>query len=151
MVSKNDANIPKSYNTDEILEHVRSGAPLPPSQEWVGPSAMDDRAKICSDIQEQYGSMLRFSKECAISQAHLSEFFSGKKQMKRDALLRIFVLLHYSLPTVNRYLLHFRVSGLYVHDRRDYLIADSIHRGSSLQEIDQLLYEQDLETLSPRD
>ena len=99
---------------------------------------------------EKYKSRFQFAETCAVSASSLSEFVSKEKQISRDGLIRMFLCLGYDLKTVNKYLLHLNGEALYVRKRRDYLIAESINKGLSLMETEEVLLDEGEDSLFPK-
>lgn len=77
------------------------------------------------------------------------EIFSDpSKRPARDKLLAIAFAMRLSVDDTRRLLRHGRVSELYVKNKRDAIITICLKRGSSLDEVDCLLYEQRLPTIA---
>ena len=140
----------KSLSTDDIRARLERGESAPKSQEWNDSSAKEDRAQIDRDIYQKYKSRFKFGDAAAVSASQLSEFVSNEKQISRDGLIRMFLCLGYDLKTVNKYLLHLNGEALYVRNRRDYLIAESISKGLSLMETEEVLLDNGEESLFPK-
>ena len=117
-----------------------------------GTTAAQEKARIQidRDIMEKYKSRFQFAETCAVSASSLSEFVSKEKQISRDGLIRMFLCLGYDLKTVNKYLLHLNGEALYVRKRRDYLIAESINKGLSLMETEEVLLDEGEDSLFPK-
>ena len=140
----------KSLSTDDIRARLERGESAPESQEWNDSSAEEDRIQIDRDIYKKYKSRFQFGVAALISASQLSEFVSNEKQISRDGLIRMSLCLGYDLKTVNKYLLHLNGEALYVRKRRDYLIAESISKGRSLMETEEVLLDNGEESLFPK-
>ncbi len=140
----------KLLSTDDIRARLEKGESAPLSQEWNDSSASEDRIHIDHDIMEKYRSRFQFADAAAVSASQLSEFVSKEKQISRDGLIRMFISLGYDLKTVNKYLLHLNGEALYVRKRRDYLIAESISKGLSLMETEEILINEGEHSLFPK-
>ncbi len=94
-----------------------------------------DRIQILRDMDKMY-SLTKFADIAGVNKSLLSEFFSGKKNISRIPLIRIFIALKYDYKTVQRYLRRFKCASLYVKNRWDIIVINGINEGKGLMEIE---------------
>lgn len=94
----------------------------------------------------------KFATMANISASHLTQFLNGPSEGKkakgisRDRLLSIFITLGMGVPEANDFLKKFDgIDTLHASIRRDYIIMMGMEQHLSLDEIDQLLQDYQLE------
>lgn len=139
-------NEKQSLSTDEIFQKIEDGE-TPSTEDIAFVDSKQLKADLYNEIQEQGYSLNQIAKEAGLSPAHLSEFLSDKKKMSRDKLLAVFIILKYDISRLNRQLTRFGYQRLYSRNLRDFLLLTSIRDGLSLDEINDRLQKEQVDTL----
>ena len=109
-------------STATLEEAAESGEPLDVLGIY---DTKEDRIQILRDMYKMY-SLTKFADITGVNKSLLSEFFSGKKNISRIPLIRIFIALKYDYKTVQRYLRRFKCASLYVKNRWDIIVINGI-------------------------
>lgn len=87
------------------------------------------------------------ARDAYISEVYLHQLFSGKRKPSRNRLICVYVTLGASLEEIQELLHHCCFAQLYAHNQRDAIIMYGIVHTLSLQEINNALFKEELESL----
>ncbi|MBQ3131621.1 MAG: helix-turn-helix transcriptional regulator [Clostridia bacterium] len=79
-----------------------------------------------------------------ISSAYGYQIFSGERSPSRETVLQLGLGLKLNDEEMQQLLAHARKGALYPRDRRDCVILYACHKGMSLQQVNELLFDRDL-------
>lgn len=136
-------------STDEILKDFERGTtPDIKSIDFV--EQREQLTQLSCRILEQYKSYSKFADACELSSSQLNEFIYGKKGLSRSKLLGICVTLNYTIRETRDLLHRLGYPDLYSRNRRDFTILDCIKQGKSLDETNEILWENGFDDLHDR-
>lgn len=140
----------KKLSTEEILEELEHGNAIDRNTiEFIADKSEYLNSLAC-DITNHYGSYSKFATASDISPSHLNEFLNGKKQLGRDKLICICITLKYDIKKTRQILRCLGKTDLYCKNRRDFEILNGLQQGKSLDEINEILQKNGLNTLPDR-
>ena len=89
--------------------------------------------------------------KAGFSKSYGSQILQGETQLnKRDAVLRVCIAANFTLKETNRALKLNRLQPLYAKYKRDFVLMVAINEGKkTVEEVDKILEENDLEKLDP--
>lgn len=136
----------RKFSTNEILELMKArNAVLRENIEFVQPEQL--RKQLSNAIKSAGYSINSMASECYITPSQLHGFLKGKKQMSRDKLLSVFITLDYSITRTQKLLIRFGYGELYTRNLRDFIILEGIKDKIGLDEINEKLEAESLESL----
>lgn len=91
-----------------------------------------------------------FIKEADISRASYYEIFNGTKVPNRDTILKIALVLEFTREDTDKALKLSNRGALYPKDPRDSVIIFGLKKGYSLMQVDLILYDNNLDTLTKK-
>ncbi len=83
-----------------------------------------------------------------VDRSYLYQIFRGVREPSRNKLIQILIFLRPSIHEMNRILKVAGKSPLYMRNKRDVVIIHSINKGLDLDEIEELLIDKGMESLS---
>lgn len=131
--------------TDKILKDIKNGTSNENSVDFIDENAV--RQEIREKMNAKYDSLNKFANDCNIRPSHLSDFFNNGKNLGRNKLLAVLITLKYNFDSIQSMLQRLGVSALYPRNKRDYLIAVSIRNEKNLDEIEDILYANNFESI----
>lgn len=135
-----------SLTTDEIFQKIQNGEPISKEEiEFITPEQL--RIDLYNDIKKSGYSINGIATECHITPSQLSDFLNNKKQMNRDKLLSLFITLGYPVTKIKQLLIRFGYNELYTRNVRDFVILKGIKEELGLDEINERLRKETLDTL----
>ncbi|MBU5478551.1 helix-turn-helix domain-containing protein [Eubacterium sp. MSJ-13] len=136
----------ENLDTDEILKLIEND--LDTDDAKIDFISQENLRHLLSNAINNAGySMNKLAYECSISQSHLSDFLSNKKNLNRNKLISIFIVIGYDIDNIQKSLICFGMSPLYPRNMRDFIIMKSIKNGFSLDDINTTLKKEGLEPL----
>ena len=136
-------------NTDQLQQELMSGNDL-------------DRVLADNDssfqgyaLQERLQALFRrrdiskaaLAHQSGISEVYLHQVFAGRRTPSRNRLLCLCFGLGVSVDEAQELLQHARLAPLYPRDRRDAIVIFGLSHSITLEEINDKLYAEDLDTL----
>lgn len=143
-------NTHTKLSTDAILEQIEQG-------QDIGPECIDfiEKKEVLEDlwqkILESYSSLSKFAIASYISPSHMNEFINGKKQMDRNKLICICIVLKFNIQETRHLLQRFGGFDLYSRNRRDFEILNCIKCGKNLDDTNEILRQKGLPPLHNKD
>ena len=137
----------KKLSTNDIFEKIEKGEPVDVKEvEFVSPDTMRD--KLYAKITEMPSSINHFADLCGIYPSHLHEFLKGTKNLGRDKLIIVCIVLKLNLRETREVLKCTLQSDFYPKNQRDFIIMSGIKAHRSVDDINELLMNNGLSILS---
>ena len=128
----------KKLSTNDIFAKIEKGEPVDVKEvEFVSPDTMRD--KLYAKITEMPSSINHFADLCGIYPSHLHEFLKGTKNLGRDKLIIVCIVLKLKCTLQ---------SDFYPKNQRDFIIMSGIKAHRSVDDINELLMNNGLSILS---
>ncbi len=130
-----------AVDTEELLRLLKDTRSIEGFYQQTGESLSDlSTSEYLAQLMEQHG----LQKQEVIEKANLErssgyQIFSGRRNPKRDSLLRIALVMKLSLGETQRLLKIAQRGELYPKNRRDAAIVYCIHHGLNLIDTEMLL------------
>lgn len=137
-----------SLTTDEIFQKIKNGEYVTKEEiEFIAPEQLKN--ELYNDIVKADYSINRIAVECGITPSQLSDFLNNKKQMNRDKVLAVFITLGYDITKIKQFLIRLGYNELYTRNIRDFIILKGIQDKLTLDEINETLRKEALDSLCP--
>ena len=112
----------KKLSTNDIFAKIEKGEPVDVKEvEFVSPDTMRD--KLYAKITEMPSSINHFADLCGIYPSHLHEFLKGTKNLGRDKLIIVCIVLKLNLRETREVLKCTLPSDFYPKNQRDFIIT----------------------------
>ena len=135
------------YSDGAAIAKIEKGEPVDVKEvEFVSPDTMRD--KLYAKITEMPSSINHFADLCGIYPSHLHEFLKGTKNLGRDKLIIVCIVLKLNLRETREVLKCTLQSDFYPKNQRDFIIMSGIKAHRSVDDINELLMNNGLSILS---
>ena len=136
----------KKLSTNDIFAKIEKGEPVDVKEvEFVSPDTMRD--KLYAKITEMPSSINHFANLCGIYPSHLHEFLHGTKNLSRDKLIIVCIMLKLNVRETRDILKRLIQADFYPKNERDFEIMCAIRQDRSLDEINEQLLSRGLTVL----
>lgn len=137
-------------NTDQLQQELMSGNDLnrvlADNDSSFQGYALQERLQAL--FQRRNISKTALARQSGISEVYLHQVFAGRRTPSRNRLLCLCFGLGVSVDEAQELLLqHARLAPLYPRDRRDAIVIFGLSHSITLEEINDKLYAEDLDTL----
>ena len=130
-----------TLTTDEILKRLDQNEPVSKEEiDFVTPRQLKDLLHYDITKNSKY-SINQIATECNITPSHLSDFLNDKKNMNRDKILSLLIVLGYDITKTRQFLTGLGYNGLYARNVRDFIILNGIKDKLPLDKINEKLKE----------
>lgn len=137
----------QKLSTNEIFAKIEKGELVNVKDvEFVSPDEMRD--ELYRKITELPSSINHFADMCGIYPSHLHEFLKGTKNLGRDKLIIVCIVLKLNLKETREVLKCTLQSDFYPKNQRDFVIMSGIKARKSVDDINELLINNGLSVLS---
>lgn len=103
--------------------------------------------ELYSRIEAMPSSINKFANMCDICPSHLHDFLKGKKNVSRDKLIIICIILKLNIQESRNILRRLIQADFYPKNERDFEIMCGIRQGKALDDINELLAQKGLTPL----
>lgn len=137
-------------NTDKLQSELMSANSITEYFNANQESFVDETLTelICSLFKGRGISKAELARRSGSSTVYIHQVFAGRRNPSRNKLICLGIGLGISLEELQALLKTAGYAPLYAANKRDAVILFGVHRGASLPEIDDTLYENDMETLT---
>lgn len=122
-----------TYDIDDFLEKYK--------KDMINP---DFTARLKKLLEEKGLTITRVTQQSGISQSYCYQVFKGIRMPSRDKIIQLGIGLNLNLAELNELLTLGGKAKLYIKYMRDAIVIYAINNSLSLQELEDLLYENDL-------
>lgn len=133
-------------NTDDLHQEIRETADLQNfltenQEEFLSDALIKELTRLC---REKKITKAALAKNACLSEIYLHQIFSGRRSPSRDRLICLSFGLGATLEETQQLLKLSGQAQLYPREKRDAIIQHAMLHGTSLEDLNQELYDMDM-------